>query len=130
MGSCFAVIASGRAQAPDIAVRGVFLQGGDTFVALVGEKPRESDWIRVGGTFRDIEVVGYDMARDVATLRWNGQLFESSLFSSVQTTAAMTAQQAHEAEKGQLVADLLESGMEYRRRQREAAAAEAARSDR
>jgi hypothetical protein len=108
---------------PEIAVRGVFFQGKDTYVALAVEKPRESEWVKVGGMFRDIELVAYDLKRDVATLRRSGQLFEASLFSSVQGTVAAIAQQAHEVEKGQLVADLLEIGMEHRRRLREAAAA-------
>jgi hypothetical protein len=114
---------SAAAQTPEIAVRGVFFQGKDTYVALAVEKPRESEWVKVGGTFRDIVLVAYDVKRDVATLRRSGQLFEASLFSSVQGTVAATAQQAHEVEKGQLVGDLLEIGMEHRRRLREAAAA-------
>jgi hypothetical protein len=116
-------VVSAAAQAPEIAVRGVFFHRKDTYVALAVEKPRESEWVKVGGTFRDIELVAYDLKRDVATLRRSGQLFEASLFSSVQGTVAAIAQQAHEAEKGQLVADLLEIGMEHRRRLREAAAA-------
>ena len=114
------------AQMPEIAVRGVFFQGKDTYVALAVEKPRESEWVKVGGMFRDIELVAYDLKRDVATLRRSGQLFEASLFSSVQGTVAAIAQQAHEVEKGQLVADLLEIGMEHRRRLCEAVAAAAA----
>lgn len=119
--------ASAAAQAPEIAVRGVFFQGKDTYVALAVEKPRESEWVKVGGMFRDIELVAYDVKRDVATLRRSGQLFEASLFSSVQGTVAAIAQQAHEVEKGQLVGDLLEIGMEHRRRLREAAAAASSR---
>ena len=118
---------SAAAQVPEIAVRGVFLSGKDTYVALAVEKPRESEWVKVGGTFRDIELVAYDLKRDVATLRRSGQLFEASLFSSVQGTIVANAQLAHEVEKGQLVGDLLEIGMEQRRRLREAAAAASAR---
>lgn len=123
-------LVSGQAQTPEIAIRGVVFQGKDTYVALVSENPRESEWIRVGGVFRDVELVGYDKARDVATLRHAGQVFERSLFGSVQATAELRAQQAHEVEKGMLVADLLEIGMEHRRRLREAAAQEAARNQR